>query len=111
MNELNARVRALQAALNDAKSAVAREKDEVQLAVAHAQRAGKAADEANDLLLLERASLAQDRKVLAEERERCAKLEKALSEAHARMEDLEEDLDTERQWRESGCQLFARWAS
>lgn len=84
---------------------VLREKEEVKRAVAHARRAGAAADEARRTLEVERQCYtdqhrATTSRVNKETEEALAAAQRDLLDAKRQIADLEEDVETERAWRE-----------
>jgi len=88
---------------------LARERIEVQRAVAHAREAGDAADEANDLLDQEEEKVRRLQHQVDEERRRRLAAEETLADAQERLGELEEDIETEREWRESAQKNCREW--
>ena len=91
------------------------ERGEVQRAAAHAQRAGQAADAAHEMLLAERgAGDERAARAAAEAMERAdaarAAAEGERDELLRRLGEVEEDVEAEREWRESAQRQAAKLA-
>ena len=99
----------LAAALEKSESALGVEKGEVQRAASHARAAGRAAEDAHAALASERRSAAQEpqeavrraqQAAAQEAHAAAADLRREVGALRSRCEELEEDVETEREWRE-----------
>lgn len=90
--------------LSSAEAAVQAERSEVQRAVHHARTAGRAADDALAALSVERAGRAEAERRLREAEARAAAADSLAAECEelrAKVAALEEDVETEKEWREA----------